>query len=58
LWVTILNLKFMEDLLNGRYRKYRKIGEGSSGKVYLAEEIGIQQNENSVNGSNNYENGK
>jgi serine/threonine protein kinase len=48
----------MEDLLNGCYRKYRKIGEGSSGKVYLAEEVSAQQNENSISGANNHDNGK
>jgi|JI6StandDraft_1071083.scaffolds.fasta_scaffold02445_19 serine/threonine protein kinase len=38
----------MDDLLNGCYRKYRKIGEGSGGKVYIAEEVaGGWPNENS-----------
>lgn len=42
----------MEDLLNGCYRKYRKIGEGSGGKVYLAEEVGAGcPNENSNQGN-------
>lgn len=38
--------------MNGCYRKHRKIGEGSGGKVYLTEEVaGCPNNENSNQGN-------
>lgn len=36
-----------QDLLNGKYHKYKKIGEGSSGKVYLCRQVASPQDENS-----------
>lgn len=48
------------DLLNGCYRKIKKIGEGSSGKVYLTDQIASAQDENSnlANSSPTINNGK
>jgi serine/threonine protein kinase len=34
-------------LLNGKYQKIKKIGEGSSGKVYLCKQVANPQDENS-----------
>jgi hypothetical protein len=39
-------MKLNKPLLQGKYKKMAKIGEGSGGKVYLAEHVTITETNN------------